>query len=53
MDWQGWFTLTVLVCMIVCGPGGYRFSDFLKTGIPLNLLLWLVAIFIIPFFWNF
>ena len=39
--------------MIVYGPGGYRFSDFLKTGIPLNLLLWFVAVFSIPFFWNF
>ena len=39
--------------MIVYGPGGYRFSDFLKTGIPLNLLLWFVAVLIIPFFWNF
>ena len=39
--------------MIVYGPGGYKFSDFLKTGIPLNLLLWIVAVFIIPFFWNF
>ena len=39
--------------MIVYGPGGYTFSDFLKAGIPLNLLLWLVAVFAIPFFWAF
>jgi di/tricarboxylate transporter len=39
--------------MIVYGPGGYRFSDFLKTGIPLNLILWLVAVALIPFFWSF
>ena len=39
--------------MIVYGPGGYRFSDFLKIGIPLNLILWLVAVALIPFFWNF
>lgn len=39
--------------MIVYGPGGYRFIDFLKTGIPLNILLWIVAVSIIPFFWNF
>jgi di/tricarboxylate transporter len=39
--------------MIVHGPGGYKFSDFLKAGIPLNLLLWLVAVFAIPFFWTF
>ena len=39
--------------MIVYGPGGYRFSDFLRTGIPLNIILWLVAIVVIPFFWEF
>ena len=39
--------------MIVYGPGGYRFSDFMKTGIPLNLILWLVAVALIPFFWSF
>jgi di/tricarboxylate transporter len=39
--------------MIVYGPGGYRFSDFLKTGIPLNLLLFFTAIYFIPLFWNF
>jgi di/tricarboxylate transporter len=39
--------------MIVYGPGGYRFSDFLKTGIPLNLILWIVAVALIPFFWSF
>jgi di/tricarboxylate transporter len=51
MDLQGWFTLAVLV--FVYGPGKYRFNDFLKTSIPLNLLLLFVAAFIIPFFWNF
>jgi di/tricarboxylate transporter len=39
--------------MIVYGPGGYRFSDFLKTGIPLNFILWLLAVALIPFFWSF
>ena len=39
--------------MIVYGPGGYPFSDFLKTGIPLNLILWIVAVALIPFFWSF
>ncbi len=37
--------------MLVYGPGGYRYLDFLKVGIPLNLILWLIATFIIPFFW--
>ncbi len=39
--------------MMVYGPGGYRFSDFLRVGAPLNLLLWIVAVVVIPFFWPF
>ncbi|MDX1604950.1 MAG: SLC13 family permease [Candidatus Competibacterales bacterium] len=35
----------------VYNAGGYRFTDFLRIGIPLNLLLWLVASFTIPWFW--
>ncbi|MCF8483351.1 MAG: SLC13 family permease [Rhodospirillum sp.] len=35
----------------VHGAGGYRFMDFVKVGVPLNLLLWVVATFAIPLFW--
>lgn len=37
--------------MMVYGPGGYRFTDFLKVGIPLNLSVGLLASAIIPFIW--
>ncbi|MDE2139847.1 MAG: SLC13 family permease [Gammaproteobacteria bacterium] len=37
--------------LMVYGPGGYRFSDYLRFGAPLNLLMWLVAMMIIPHIW--
>ncbi|HEY1583408.1 MAG TPA: SLC13 family permease [Chthoniobacterales bacterium] len=37
----------------VFGAGGYRFSDFPKVGLPLNLIMWLTASILIPFFWPF
>ena len=39
--------------MMVYGPGGYRFKDFVKVGVPLNLLLWLVAVLLVPLAWPF
>jgi di/tricarboxylate transporter len=39
--------------LFIFGPGGYRFSDFLKVGAPLNIILWIVATFTIPVFWPF
>ncbi|MEX0303572.1 MAG: SLC13 family permease, partial [Leisingera sp.] len=37
--------------MLVYGPGGYKFTDFLRVGIPLNLSVGLLASLIIPFIW--
>ncbi len=37
--------------MLVYGPGGYRFTDFLRVGIPLNLSIGLLASVMIPVFW--
>jgi len=39
--------------LMVYGPGGYRFTDFLRMGIPLNLLMGAIAVTLIPFFWPF
>jgi di/tricarboxylate transporter len=37
--------------MMVYGPGGYRFSDFTKVGLPLNIIAMLVASALIPLIW--
>ena len=37
--------------MMVYGPGGYRFTDFLRVGIPLNISVGLLASVMIPFLW--
>jgi len=37
--------------MLVYGAGGYRFTDFLKVGIPLNLSIGVLASMCIPWFW--
>ncbi len=37
--------------MLVYGPGGYKFTDFLRVGIPLNLTVGLLASLLIPFIW--
>ncbi len=36
---------------IVMGPGGYTFADYLRIGLPLTLIMWLAATFLIPMFW--
>lgn len=37
--------------LLVYGPGGYRFSDYLKLGLPLNLLVMVFASILIPMVW--
>ncbi len=37
--------------MMVYGPGGYKFSDFTKVGLPLNIIVMLVACALIPLIW--
>jgi len=38
-------------CLIVYGPGHYRFLDFVKVGSVLTLLVYLVAIMLVPWLW--
>ncbi len=37
--------------VLVMGPGGYRFSDYIKVGLPLTLVVILLAVLLIPLFW--
>ena len=37
--------------LMIYGPGGYSFRDFLRMGVPLDLLLALLALGLIPVFW--
>ena len=37
--------------LMIYGPGGYRFKDFIMMGIPLDLILALLALLLIPYFW--
>lgn len=39
--------------LMVYGPGGYRFTDFMRVGIPLNFLFWLITIGLTPLFFPF
>jgi di/tricarboxylate transporter len=37
--------------MLVYGPGGYKFTDFMRVGIPLNLSIGVLASAVIPILW--
>lgn len=38
-------------CILVFGPGKYKFSDFLKVGLPLTLILFVLLMVLVPLFW--
>ena len=38
--------------LMVLGPGGYRFADYLRVGIPLDLICWIMTIIVIPLVWT-
>ena len=39
--------------VLVMGPGGYRFSDYVKAGLPMAIVLLLVTVLIVPILWPF
>ena len=39
--------------LLVYGPGGYSFRDFIKLGLPLNILVGIIACLLIPVIWKF
>jgi di/tricarboxylate transporter len=38
-------------CLMVYGPGKYRFSDFFRVGAPLTVLIYALAIVLVPLVW--
>jgi di/tricarboxylate transporter len=39
--------------LMVYGPGGYRFSDFVRFGLPLNIMCGIITVIIVPRVWPF
>jgi len=37
--------------VLIMGPGGYRFSDYIKVGFPLTLVCLAVVLLVLPIFW--
>ena len=37
---------------LVYGPGGYKFTDFMRIGIPMNLIIGIATCLLIPLFWD-
>ena len=37
--------------LMVYGPGGYKFSDYIRVGFPLALVFWITAIYFLPILW--
>ncbi len=37
--------------ILIMGPGGYRFVDYLKVGVPLTFVLFIAAMFLLPWLW--
>ena len=38
---------------MIYNPGGYKYTDFLRTGVPLSILFWILSVIFIPRLWAF
>lgn len=38
---------------MIYNVGGYRYTDFLRTGVPLSIIFWILSVIFIPRFWSF
>lgn len=39
--------------MMIHAPGGYKYTDFLRIGLPLNILFMIISVYLIPQIWSF
>jgi di/tricarboxylate transporter len=39
--------------VLIMGPGGYRFVDYIRVGLPLTVIVLIVAVLVVPVFWPF
>jgi len=45
--------LSHAVNVLVMSPGGYNFKDYMKVGVPLTAVLFVVVMIVLPFAWPF
>ncbi len=46
-----WLAVVLIAGMLIMGPGGYRFLDYVKVGLPLTLVCLTVVLLVLPIFW--
>ena len=39
--------------LIVQGAGGYKYKDYIKAGLPLNIIFLIICVLLVPYFWEF
>jgi di/tricarboxylate transporter len=37
--------------VLIMGPGGYRFTDYIKVGLPLTVVVLVITLLVLPLFW--